>query len=218
MLLTLLGTGQGTAAVGVHVGDLIERLLPALNCYDAASLVYWNQEELYEYADEGIQRLARATGMFVERDATTAVAAGAPEYDLPSRHLSTIHVSLVAGANLRGASVRDLEALSSTWNTDSGDVERFVQDFNGTEKLRLYKNPDGVGTLAVIFHQYPAEISAAAPTLTAPTVLEDYLYWEMLRRARAKESDAAMPEVAAHAGERVQLFEEVIRGYWGEAI
>lgn len=215
MLLTLLGTGQGTAAVGVHVGDLIERLLPALNCYKLADLVHWDEEELYEYADEGVQRLARATGMFVERDATTAVAAGTPEYDLPSRHLSTIHVSLVAGANLRGASVRDLEALSSTWHTDAGLVTRFIQDFDGTEKLRLYKDPGSDGTLAVIFHEYPAEISAGAPTLTAPTVLEDYLWWEMLRRAREKESDAAMPDVAAHAGERVNLFEEVIRGYWG---
>ena len=221
MLLTLLGTGQGTAATGINVADVIERLLPALGTYQAANLIHWDAEELYEYADQGVQALARATGLFVERDATTTIVNGTALYTLPTRHLSTIHVSVVGQANLRGASVADLEALSDTWLTDTAGIaaiEAFTPDFDGTEKIRLYKSPTAGGTLAVVFHQYPTEIAAGTPTLTAPTVLEDYVWWEMLRAARAKESDAAMPEVAEHAEQVVELYTEVIRSYWGEAV
>jgi len=217
VLLTLLGKGQGAAAAGINVADVIQRLLPSLGAYKLADVVFWTEEELYEYADEGIQRLAKATGLFVERDASTTLVAGTALYNLPTRHLSTIHVSLLGGANLRGVSVRDLEALDATWEAATGVVEKFAQDFRGTEQLRLYRNPSTGGTLAVVFHQYPAEIAQATPTLTGPVVLEDYLSWAMLSAARGKEGDAAMPEVAKHAEERIALFEQVFKSYWGQA-
>ena len=51
--------------------------------------------------------------------------------------------------------------------------------------------------MALLTHQYPVEITSAAATLTAPKPLEDYRGWTILAEARKKESDVAMPEVAA---------------------
>jgi len=215
-MLLLIFNPQGVAPpVGINVGDVIQRLLPSLNVYRIADLTHWTEEELYEYADEAVKQLARTLGLFVERSPVT-VSGGTALYSAPSRHLDTIHASL-GGANLRPAKVRELEALDATWQGSSGTVDRYVPDFQGTEKIRLYKTPAAGGTLAVIYHQYPAEVSQASPTLTAPSVFEDYLHWAILAQARAKEGDAAMPEVAKHAAERQSQFKELIADMWGTA-
>jgi len=215
MLLLLFNPRGVAAAVGINVGDVIQRLLPSLNVYSVADLTHWTEGELYEYADDAVKRLARTLGLFVERN-TIAVSSGAALYNAPARHLDTIHASL-GGANLRPAKVRELEALDATWQGSSGTVDRYTPDFQGTEKIRLYKTPAAGGTLAVIYHQYPAELSQASRTLPAPSVFEDYLTWAILAQARAKEGDAAMPEVAKHAAERQSQFEDLIAQMWGTA-
>ena len=67
----------------------------------------------------------------------------------------------------------------------------------------------------VTTYQDPVEITSAAATVTAPKPLEDFLAWKILAEARKKESDAAMPEVAAVFDELSALFEEVAKTYWG---
>lgn len=216
MLLTLLSSGQGTAVLGINVGDVIQRLLPALGCYRMVDLTHWTEEELYEYADEAVKRLARAVGMFTEREPAITVNIGVATYPLPTRHLSTIHASL-GGANLRPAAVKELEALDSAWQDTTGTPDRYVPDFLGTEYVRLYKKPSAGSTLALLFYQYPADVAVGSPILAAPRVLEDYLTWEILRQARGKEGDAAMPEVAEHAAQRVKEFEQLYGAQWGTA-
>jgi hypothetical protein len=216
LMLLLFFNPQGVAPpVGINVGEVIQRLLPALGVYRVADLTHWTEAELYRYADEAVKRLARNLGLFAERDAVT-VAGGTALYATPTRHLDTIHASL-GGANLRPAKVRELEALDATWQGTAGAVEKYTHDFQGTEHIRLYRTPSAGGTLALVFRQYPADVSQASPMLAAPSVFEDYLTWAILAQARGKESDAAMPEEAKHAAERQAQFEELIRQHWGEA-
>ena len=70
----------------------------------------------------------------------------------------------------------------------------------------------------VTTYQDPVEITSAAATVTAPKPLEDYLSWKILAEARKKESDAAMPEVAAVFDELSALFEDISENYWGFAL
>ena len=216
MLLLFFNPQGPPLPVGINVGDVLQRLLPALGCYRMADLTHWTEEELYEYADEAVKRLARGVGMFTERDATTTVVGGTATYPTPTRHLSTIHASL-GGANLQPAKVRELEALDATWQDTSGTPDRYVPDFQGTEQVRLYKKPAAGGTLVFLLYQYPAEVAQGSPTLTAPSPLEDYLTWAILAQARAKEGDAAMPEVAEHAAQRVKQFDQLCAAQWGVA-
>jgi hypothetical protein len=215
MLLVLL-LCQGTVSPGLDVGRVIEDLIPSLGGSAYADLVFWDEQELYQFADEVAQRLARNTGLFVVRDASTTVEAGTAVYNLPARHLSTIHASL-GGAALRESSVEELEALDSVWRATARAPERITRGELGLTQLRLYPKPVAGGTLALIFHRYPATITPENRWLSAPLVLADYFTFGILAEARRKESEAAMPEVAAHLDERLALMEEVIRSYWGSA-
>jgi len=214
LLLTLLSAGQGTAVSGADIGRAIERLLPALGAYAASELVYWSEDELYEYANDALKTLAVISGMFAERDGSITVNAGTAQYTLPDRHLFTVHAAL-NDTPLRPASVQDLESLSDAWETDSGPAQKYVQNFSGVDLVRLYPTPTNSGTLYLVERTYPSQVSQASSVLSAPQVIEDYVWWALLRRAHMKESDGAMPEVAAFAVQPIEWMEKMFRHYWG---
>ena len=85
------------------------------------------------------------------------------------------------------------------------------------EALRVYKTPAANTTAALIYHQHLSEIKKTSPTISAPAVLRDYFFYALLAEARRAESDEGMPEVAEYCDQRVSLFEEVFRAYWGVA-
>jgi hypothetical protein len=195
--------------------DLLNELYPLLGASSASDLVHWTDAELLQWANDGLKRLARRTGVFVERG-TVSVSSGTAAYTLPTRHLSSIHVSLDA-AHLRPSTVAELEALSTTWITDSDTPDRYVQNQGtGVEAIRLYAEPDAGGTLAVVHHQYPAEVTAAG-SLPLPEPVADYLFFYGLGEARRKESDGAMPEVSELSDGLLALYEQVCQSYWGVA-
>ena len=201
--------------VTLVLGDL----WPLLNASSESDAVFWTEAELYQWADEATQELARLVGIFVERDTTISTANGARSYTLPTRHISSIHVAL-GNKPLEPASIPELEARDDTWKTGASaaanaDVKRWYGDGDGVEKIGLYKVPSAIATLAVIHHQFLATIDSGNPTLSAPSPLRDYLLWAVLAEARRKESDSTMPEVAAHADERVKLLRTVFQAYWG---
>ncbi len=214
MLLTLLSTGQGTAAAGADIGRAIERLLPTLGAYSTSELVYWTEDELYEHANDALKTLAVVTGMFAERDGSISVQIGTAQYNLPARNLFTVHAALDS-TPLRPAGVQELESLSDSWETESGAPERYVLDFSGVDILRLYPVPTNSGTLYLVERVYPSEVSQASHVLNAPRVVEDYVWWAVLRRAHMKEGDGAMPEVAAFAMQPIEWMERMFRHYWG---
>ena len=218
-MLLLLRSSAGAAPSGWDVTDALRRLLPSLGGYTYPEIVHWTEADLLAYVNEALGRLARITGVFVVRDTTTVISDGQATYNLPAGHLSTVHAGLLAGAALRPATVGDLERLDPTWPTaiceDDETPVRYAQDFDGTEKIRLYKIPHAAGFLDMVFHQSPTTVTVGSPLLDAPTFIEDYLAMAVLAAARGKEGDGAMPEVAKHAAERVALYEQIFMAYFG---
>lgn len=209
--------GGAAPAAARTLADWLTEVYACLNATDAATLIHWTEAEIIEWANEGQRDLARRFAMWVERDATTTTADAQASYTLPTRHLSTIHV-ILAGRSLRAASVRELEALSSTWTTDActGTITptRYCQDVTGTTSIRLYKIPNSALTLAIVYHEYLADL-AAGGNPDMPDAVADWLWLRMVAEARAKESDGSMPEAAKFCRDVMGVYEQAFAGYWG---
>jgi hypothetical protein len=222
MSLLLLFQGQGTAPTLVDVADIINGLVPGFNAASLETLSVVTEDEMYEFADEAAQRLARKIGMFVERDATLTITGADPTVATPAGHLSTIQASWDsdgAGAwqPLVSSAVNELEALDASWESRAGDPERWTQDQEGTETIRVYKVPAADTGLALIYHELHDTISSAATTFNVPTPIGDYLTYSIIGEVRGQENDEAMPEVAEYARGRAKAYEDIFEQYWGRA-
>jgi len=213
-MLLLLFNGGGAPSGAINVRDIVGRILPSLHVADIERIEYWTEEELIGYASEGLRALAAKLCLFTERSTVTTVQDQAL-YSYPARHIHSIY-SALDGTTLRPATVAELSALDDTWEDTAGDAERLVPDFRGLDQFALYPIPDTGGqTIDLIYCQAPDVVDVDSPQVAAPSILADYIFWLILREARRKESLAQMPEVAAHAGERLRLFEDVFKAYWG---
>lgn len=196
----------------IDTSQTITELLPALNSGTTADLTWWSTDELYSYADEAAQRLARSSGAFADFDQTTAFSALVQN---PAGCLTLLHVA-ANGIALRPATVREVEALSASWASDTCPAapSRWIEDVGGLGTITLYPIPI-MCTLDRLYHAEPAAIAAGTPTVSMPSALAALFYWAMLARARAKEGESQMPDVAAHAGQRVGELEKVALAYYG---
>lgn len=214
-MLLLLLLGQGVIAPGVDVAEVLRSLLPSLGASDYLDLVFWDQAQLYAYADEALERLARRTGLFVVRDSIN-ITQGQAVYELPAGHVSTIRASL-SGLPLREASIEELEALDRAWRVRTGTPRRITEGDGGLHRARLYPKPVSDGSLAVVFHRRPAAVQPESSQVEAPPVVADYIALSVLAEAFRRDGEASKPEVSAHLDQRLALMEEVFRAYWGTA-
>ncbi|MFH1110985.1 MAG: DUF6682 family protein [Planctomycetota bacterium] len=214
MIFWFMGGGPAASRT---LGDWVAEVYPCLNSEDAANLIHWTEAELIEWANQGQRDLARRFAMWVERDTANITGIGTTDYVLPTRHLSTIHVTL-GGRSLRAVNVRELEALSATWTTDAcmgaGTPSRYCQDVSGTTTIRLYKIPNGVEVLAILHHEYPTDLAVATEP-DMPSAVADWLFFRMVAEARGKESDGSMPEAAKFCRDVQGIYEQAFAGYWG---
>jgi len=118
---------------------------------------------------------------------------------------------------LRITRAKDLWALDGNWPTTSGNPLRISLDANSVGTATTYPIPIGgsEGTLVQILQVFPAEITAAAPDLIAPSCLQDYLSYAMLAGARGKESEYSDDTTAAHYRKRLDLYDQVFTHLWG---
>jgi hypothetical protein len=198
----------------ISVAAILGKLLPALHASSLGTLEYWTEAELYAIANDAAGRLARETGVFVERN-PVAVTAGGASYLFPARHIAAVHVSL-DGKTLRPASVAELLARSESWQDEEGAVTHYALDVAGLEIVTLYKKPLQNGTLYAIHRRAPAAVSSGSPSMRVPALLEHYFGFRVLAEARRKDGGAQMLEVAAALDERTALLEQVFRRYWGQ--
>jgi hypothetical protein len=197
--------------------DVIYRLgFAAANELTSTSWV--TATELFQWADELAKKLAYGAGVFVVYDASVAIVAGTAVYTLPATHVFTIAAAAIDAGGihaLRLTRVQELEALDALWQASTGTPRRASLDAGSVGTVTLYPNPLVNGTLGQICQEFPAAVTPQAPTLALPTVLQDYVTYAMLAGARGKESEAAMPEMAAHFKERMGLYEQLIEHLWG---
>jgi hypothetical protein len=214
MLLLLIPQGAGAGLeVQLALNDVVYRLgftgpaeLNATSWVTAA--------ELFQFADDAAKKLAYDSGLFLTYDSSITATAGTAVYSLPATHVFTL-AAWLAAQPLRLTSVRDLWALDSNWPTTSGDSVRASLDAGSVGTITLYPIPVAGGTLAQVAQEFAPTIQAGASTIALPPILRDYFSYAMLAGARGKESDLAMPEMAQHYQQRMALFEQIMREYWG---
>lgn len=175
--------------------------------------------ELYQFADDAVKKLAYEVGAFTVHDASIATVSGTALYSLPATHVFTIMAWIVyAGSSpqmLRMTSVGQLFALDASWVATTGNPMRASLDAAIDGTLTLYPQPVAIGTVNQILQEIPAAVVAGASSIPLSPVMQDYFSYAMLAGARAKESDAAMADMAAHFGERMGLYEKVADHLWG---
>jgi hypothetical protein len=207
----------------VCLADAVYRLGFASLADSQSAQAYVTNNELYQFADDHLKHLSYQGGIFIGLDTSVAVTAGAGVYGLPGSHVFTLMAWIapqagVGGSNqpLRPTPVSGLFALDNTWATTAGESNRYSLDAGSVGTITVYPIPLTSGTLCQICQQFPATVTAAAPQiLEMPSVLQDALTYAMLAGARGKESDNAMPEMASHFKQRLDLYDAVIEHLWG---
>lgn len=222
-MLLLFRQPGAAPVVGIDLRDCLESVYPTLNAQGAGDLVWWTDDELYAWLDEAAKRLARNTGSFIERDASIALVAGTGAYDLPARHISTVHAS-AGNRMLMPTNAQELEALDAVFlesqETAASPLPRkYAHDVDGLDKIRVYKKPGtGVaGQLALVMHRYPATVAQGASVVALPQPMREYFTFFVLGEARSKESKGAMPEVGAWFRDLAGMVEQVAMDYYGGA-
>jgi hypothetical protein len=207
---------QGPAQPGIDLANVIGDILPALGAASLADLDWCTAAELYNYADEANKRLGHRVGAWVER-ATQTLNALQTAANAPTGHVDTIHASF-QGAALRAATAQELASFDATWNqTQASAPTRFSMDAGAPGTIVPYPLTTVQGTMAVIYHRFQPTIAQGASVAPIASPIQDYFGYSMLAEARRKESDAAMPEMADHFDERVALYEQILKHYFGEA-
>lgn len=205
--------------MAVSVTTLISRLLPDLHTDVITNSVSWTECELIVWADSAVKRLARLAGVFVTRDTSITAATSTATYALPSRHLSTIRVTL-NGSPLVSADTHSLSAKTGTFESTTGTPKRWYGDKITVDRIGLEPVPNSGSnghTLAVIYHSYPTELDCPKvnTSIPVPAAVADYIESCMLMEANLKESDLGCPEVSQHLKEHTAFIESVILNYWG---
>jgi hypothetical protein len=204
----------------VDTTAVIDGILPDLHAASRADLVFWDPTDLIRWCDECVKHLARLAPVFAIRDTSLATAANTPTYALPPRHVATMHVS-VGTSSLRPANANELEGLNPAFRTDQGPPARWYEDtLPGSGALvGLAPVPAAAGAaIPVVYASFPPEVDVAGSNtlVPAPPPVKGYMAMYILAEAYQIEGESEMPDVAAHAKGRLQLYEQAFAQYFGK--
>lgn len=189
----------------------------SLNSGAVWELLYWTETELYHYAEQALHDIGGRFLLCVEFDGTTALVADQAFYPVPEHHIATIYAS-ANGTFLKPSTVLEMESLDDGWeDASSAPPQRWVGDTLGLAVIRAYPPPDAPGTLELIYHQHPPDLTPTAPSVLMPAPIADYLAVRALQDARERQSDGQMADAAAGFGILAQIYEQAIAGYWGQS-
>jgi hypothetical protein len=199
---------------------IVGYLLPALHAAStsAEDLAPWTECELIQWLDEAIKKLARTAAVFAGRDIDGATVAEQQVYSLPTRHVSTLHVSYDQRP-LRPANTAEIAARDSRWQTRIEAPARWFADSLGMGQYGLAPIPEIAKALWVIYHGWPRTIDCAGAhaTVPLPWALEPYLELEVIAQAYGREGDGHAPDIAQAARQMAGLYEALAVEYWGAA-
>ncbi len=226
-MLLLLFTGTPATYVldvSKSLADVAYRLgFASLSDLISDAEAYTNVAELYQFADDAAKKIAYESGVFQNWDTSIAVTVGNAVYSLPANHVFTVLAALINGVSgapqlLRLTPVRNLWALDANWSATTGAPVRASLDAGSVGTITLYPKPaaGSAGTLAQVCQEFPTPPIGSGFTLVPlSVVLQDFFSYAMLAGARGKESEGAMPEMAAHFQSRCDLYEQIIQHLWG---
>jgi len=198
---------------------VIDQLLPTLHADTRAHLYFWTEADLIAYMDESLKKLASTAAIFIERDATTTTVPATATYPLPTRQLSTLHISLGTSA-LRPGTAAELEARDPQWQTTPGTPDHWYQDTIGIESVGLAPVPTTAAALPMICSVTPLDLDVAkANTLVqAPAPLKGYLTFSVIGTCYRKEGESEQPDLAQHCKARIDLYDKLLQHLYGEGI
>jgi hypothetical protein len=195
--------------------DLAAEVIPNVVAWLGGAGDWYVMDEIHEYADDELKRLAVTYGYFVELAAPLVTTAGQATYSQPADHIATVHAAFT-WALLRSMTVGEAEALDGNWTTRTAAAPTNWMVDVSLDQIRLYHAPAGVGLLDRIYFGHPDRISSSntvAPGL-CPGVA-DLIALTAAAEARRRESDAQMPEVAQALDAIAALYRAAIQAYWG---
>lgn len=208
----------------LNVTTLISAIWPFLHASGESDAIVWTDAELTRYFQDHLKRFSQKFGCFVIRDITTITLVNAQAtYSLPERHISTLHVSL-SNRPLVASARHELERLDvdyiTTAETSSKRTKRWYQDKQSEDTIGFQPVPAtslSAGSVAeVIYHEYPCNLDELHndTDINTPSVIGDYLEFQVIGEAYSKESDLSMPEVAQSARALAMLYEAQISNLW----
>ena len=220
----LFGGGAASASQGaLNITTVIDALLPALHADSRADLTFWNESDLINWMDEGLKRLTKVCGVFVEIDASNTTSNGLATYPLPERHDATLYVSL-GTAPLRPASMIELEMRDAGFQTTAGTPDHWYEDGQawnvGLSPVPSFASGSAGKVLSLIMTAWPPTLDTGKQNVLvqAPAPLAGYLTMYVLAKAYGREGESEMPDVAQHCQARCQMYEEIFAKYYGAGL
>jgi len=212
-------SGRPSSITGsIDTVAVIDELLPSLHADTRANLVYWTEADLINWMDEGLKRLARLCGVFIERDTSISTVNGTGVYALPERQDTTLYVSF-GTTPLRPAAMIELEMRSATFQTDSGTPDHWYEDAQGWN-VGITPVPTTAVSLPLIMACWPPtlDVSKVNTLVQAPAPLAGYLTMYVLAKAYGREGESEMPDVAQHCQARCEMYEGIFEHYYGAGL
>jgi hypothetical protein len=194
---------------------LIPWIATSLNSENVTNLLYWSQDELYQYAETSLGNLTNRFLLIAVFDDTTAIVANQPLYELPTSHIAII-AAAIDGTILKPSTARELEAFDTNWeDAASATPTRWVGNALGMGFIRLYAPPASGTALQLLYQQEGPILTAASPNVLIPPPIADYLAIKALEHARERQGDAQMTDAAGAFRTIAGIYEQACASYWG---
>lgn len=198
--------------MAVSVSSLISELWAALGATSEASAVWWDAAELYTWANDTLRRMRQAR-IYVEQTSYT-LTSGQQTYTLPSKAAQLLIVAY-DGTVLPRFTAKEMDAARQTWRAYAAPEppESVVEAMSAENTFAVVPSPTAtLSALLAVTVSLPADVSAGAPTASVPSWMAEPLYLGMLAGARGRDTDGAMPEVAASIERVLSLIERAAAG------
>lgn len=190
----------------------LNSLLPDLRSDTMGNLTWWTEAELYRYANNQLQELGRAIPCWTLVTSLSTVALTAT-YNLPARTVDVLGVYL-DGRRLDPVTADELDAGEASWRASGGDTPRRYTLDLANAQITLIGIPSAVHQVILIYTETPAEIALGFSTVAGPAVLPDLTQLAVLQQAYTRQSESAMPDVAAAANILRELFQAGFSAYY----
>lgn len=206
-------------AHALNLTDAVNAAVPTLHATSTADLTVCTAGELYQYVSDAARDLCMRVKLLVVEQALTA-APDSPEYDLAAYRPAAVLAVWYGSKLLYATPVEEVEALDQAWPDTVGTApDRTLGNLRGATLLRVYPKRDaGVWSLNSLLAVKPADVSGVDASRALPEWLLHYFTLAAIEGAAGREGEERMPEQAAFCREIRNLWEQAVRGIYGEIL
>lgn len=204
--------------MAVDIDAVRDEAILLLNAEDAATLTWWDEDELARYANDAAQALSVDNNLIANFHDEQTLTDGDADYDFPALHKGTIQIA-VGTSVLRESTVREMEAEDPEWSTAVAEADaiptHWVGNWKGIASFRVYPIPEANGEWSIVQIEHPEQIETGNLEADLPSVLGEYFLLSMVRDALRKETRGARPDVSGVIDEMLKPIQQIVSAYWG---